>query len=173
MAPADERRRLRVVRARAEQAPFAQRVRAPGRAIGIADAAPAGAALAWSIDLAVALAGQRPCTLVACAFGEAPEIAPELLARSAAAGVTVLRRAVEPAASGFEAIFAELGEVDVWVCVGEPALALLDPWLSVLLAGDAPLVRWLPSLRAHARSMSLVLGLPRPGLCRELARTIA
>jgi hypothetical protein len=173
MAPADERRRLRVVRARAEQAPFARRVRAPGRAIGIADAAPSGAALGWSVELAVALAQQRPCTLVACAFGEPPELAPEVLARCAAAGVSLLVRAVEPAATGFDAIFAELAAADVWVCVGEPALALLEPWLSVLVAGEAPPARWLPSVRAHADAVSLLLGLPRSGLARELARIIA
>jgi hypothetical protein len=175
MAEADERRRLRLVRARPEVAPFAQRVRAPGRAIGIADAVPAEAALVWSIELAVELARSGPCTLVACAFGEAPALAAELVARAMAAGVVVEAHAVEPDARGFEAIFAARGEAtrDVWVCVGEPALALLDPWLGVLLAGDAPASRWLASLRPHAEAASLVLGLPRPGLARALAALIA
>ena len=171
MAPADERRRLRVVRARAEVAAFAERVRAPGRAIAIADVAPPGAALEWSLQLAVELARHRSITLVACAFGEAPELGAGVLERASAAGVRLLARPVEPTPAGFAPVFAELDEAarQLWVCVGEPALALLEPWLGVLLSDNLPVARWLPSLRPLAGTASLVLGLPRAGLARELA----
>jgi hypothetical protein len=173
MAPPDERRRLRVVRPRAEAPAFGTRQRGPGRAIGIADAAPPGAALEWSLELAGELAKDGPITLVACAFGEVPELGGSSRARAAAAGIDLWVRPVEPVSGGLLPLFAELGDArGVWVCVGEPAVALLEPWLSIVLSADLPLGRWLPSLAPHAASTSLGLGLPRAGLTRELAARI-
>lgn len=168
------RRRLRLVGGREAVAPFPRRVRARGQAVGIADVAPEGGALAWSVDLAEALCGHTPVAFVACSFGEVPEVSRATLSRLEAAGASVLRCAIEVHEQGFAPVFDELGDKadGLWVCVGEPAVALLQPALAVLVGTEAGLSQWPPSLRPYANHAALCLSVPRRTLALALAEAL-
>jgi hypothetical protein len=178
-----ERRRLHLVGKPVETEPLAQRVRAPGQAIGIvdstppsADATPAQGALTWATELALALAETRPgLRLCALAFEAEPVLPSELVERLEAAGVRTCAYQIRPGPDALDTLCARLGAASqgLWLCVGEPAVAWLDPWLSVIVGSDVPIQRWLPSLRPHAESASLWLPTSRTGLARTLAAQLS
>jgi hypothetical protein len=133
----------------------------PGRSVIIADTGTDLAALDWAVRLVDELGGLgRRVPVVLSAPGAAERF--ERLA-----GASSVRN-VDAAP------LASLAGDDLWVLVGQPALIAAHGWLSVLLAADAPLVRWPAPLRALRGELALELsGAPldvASALARELAR---
>jgi hypothetical protein len=174
MADEDGRRRLSLVKKPVEVAPFEKRVAAPRTAIGVAEVVPGMAALAWAGELALTLAARRPLVFAALSFAGEPVVPEELRARLQQAGVPVVQSHVLPHGDGLEPVFERLVVLapTLWLCVGEPACALLDPWLEVLLGTEAPPSRWLASLRPRAGQVSLELTGARLSLARALGQRL-
>jgi hypothetical protein len=142
----------------------------PGRAIIVADTGADVSALTWAARFVEEL-GQRGRRLpvVLCTFTEgAPAAAGRDFERFAGASSVCTLGAAQAA----ERLPAVAGD-DLWVLVGQPALIAAHGWLSVLLATEAPLLRWAPGLRALRGGVSLELSGEGLGVATALARELA
>ena len=175
MAEEDGRRRLSLVRKPVEVQPFVRRVPAPCAAIGVAEVVAGQSALDWAGELALALARRHPLTLVALSFTGEPVVHAALRERLERASLPVVTSHVVPEADGLAPVFERLLTLAprLWLCVGEPAVALLDPWFEVLLGTDAPPARWLPALRPRAGQAALELPQARLPLARALGERLS
>jgi hypothetical protein len=176
MAEQDGRRRLTLVRKVEEVAPFAERVRPPVLTIGVAHVLPGALSLAWPAELAIVLGLRRATTLAVLSFAGEPVVDAALRERLAAANVGVLTHHVIPRENGLTLLFEQIasapGPSALCLCVGEPAVALLEPWIDVLLGTDAAPSRWLPSLRPRASLATLELPTPRLSLARAIGSAL-
>lgn len=168
MPSTGDRKRLSLVRPRTPTPPFPTRVTGPGFVVGVAEAEIGAGASSWAVELALAMPGVTH--FVCCAFGErAPVVDASAVEALSGQGITVLSHAVPAAPEGLAGVFAELGASPRWVCVGEPALALLEPDLAVLITGGADVRNFPPALLQHLPAYPLVVELVRPGLAKALA----
>jgi hypothetical protein len=174
MADEDGRRRLSLVKKPVEVEPFEKRVSAPRTAIGVAEVVPGVSALAWAGELALTIAARRPLVFAALSFAGEPVVPAALRTRLEEAGALVVQGHVLPRGDGLEPVFERLLALapTLWLCVGEPACALLDPWFEVLLGTEAPPSRWLASLRPRAGQVGLELTGPRLSLARALGERL-
>jgi hypothetical protein len=175
MAEEDGRRRLSLVRKPVEVQAFERRVPAPCTAIGVAEVVAGQSALDWAGELALALAPRRPLTFVALSFAGEPVLHGALRERLERGSVPVLVGQVKAHADGLAPIFERLLALPprLWLCVGEPALALLHPWFEVLLGTEAPPSRWLPALRPRAGHAQLELPQARLSLARAVGERLS
>lgn len=142
----------------------------PGRAVSVADTGRDVAALSWAARFVEAL-GQngKQVAVVLSSFAAAGDAAARFERLAGARSVRVL------AADSGSGLLAAAGsaEHDLWVVVGQPALIAAHAWLSVLVAADAPLLRWPAALRALRGSISLELSGTGLEVASALAQTLA
>jgi hypothetical protein len=137
----------------------------PGRAVIVGDTGDDDRALAWAARFVEELGASR--VRVPVVLGSPSAAATDAARRfEQLAGASAVHTVAAPEqARQLPGLCADA----LWVLVGQPALIAGRGWLSVLLAADAPLLRWPAELRALRGSLALEL----PGAGLEIATALA
>jgi hypothetical protein len=141
----------------------------PGRAVIVADTGADLAALGWSACLVAELGRAGRCVPVVLSSAQAGTPSEAAQRFEGLAGTSSVRSVGAPQLAALPALAGD----DLWVLVGQPALIAAHGWLSVLLAADAPLLRWPAPLRALRGGLSLELSGARLEVASALARELA